>query len=390
MSNQKPAATTDLSAYQKQLGELAENSRELTQALYREIQRQQSLMTAASGMIRHTKAQIDAEQAKLNQLEEISRRALRDLANAKDNSDRAMQAYNAKLEEVKNLRAKLDAEHAEMAAQQQQAKDVITRWQQQRFFHQKQQAVLSRLSANDTTNLPDLADLTPKMQEQSTSAAPGGKEHVNADFWEKKQHTALKLRPVEQPPATDKSNKPEKEEIDTPKPSLAKAVLGYIICIVIAVGLAFAIRTWVLMPTEVSGTSMQPTLEPHDKLLTSPLPYLWGEPERGDIIVFQAPSEPDGVYYVKRVVGLPGEHVLIEDGAVYIEGEKLAEPYLSEVTTEGYVNTVVPEKSLFVLGDNRTVSHDSRDSDVACISYDEIRGQAIWRLFPLESFGSIE
>ena len=74
----------------------------------------------------------------------------------------------------------------------------------------------------------------------------------------------------------------------------------------------------------------------------------------------------------------------------YIEGEKLAEPYLSEVTTEGYVNTVVPEKSLFVLGDNRTVSHDSRDSDVACISYDEIRGQAIWRLFPLESFGSIE
>lgn len=390
MSNQKPAAATDLAAYQKELAELAEASREQTQTLYREIQRQQSLLAAASGMTRHTEAQIAAEQAKLNQLEEISRRALRDLAAAKDKSDHAMQAYNAKLEDVKNLRAKLDAEHAELETQQQQAKDVMTRWQQQRFFHQKQQTVLSRLAANDTADLPDLADLTPKEQEPSTSAAPGGKAHVNADFWEKKQHTALKLRPAEQPPTDDEPNEAETPEPPAPKPSLAKTALSYLICIVIAVGLAFVIRTWVLMPTEVSGTSMQPTLEPHDKLLTSPLPYLWGEPERGDIIVFQAPSEPEGVYYVKRVVGLPGEHVLIEDGAVYIEGEKLDEPYLNGLATEGYVNTVVPAESLFVLGDNRTVSHDSRDSDVACIAYDEIRGQAVWRLFPLSSFGSIE
>lgn len=390
MNNQK-STTADLAAYQKELAGLAEKSRANTQALYREIQRQQSLLAAASGMTRHTEAQIAAEQAKLNQLEEVSRHALRDLAAAKDRSDRAMQMYNAKLEDVKNLRAKLDAEHAELADQQQQAKDVMTRWQQQRFFHQKQQAVLARLAAEDTADLPDLTELTPKEQEPNTAAAPGGKAHVNADFWEKKQHTALKLRPAEQPPTEDMpSEEAAAMPAPTPKPSLAKTVLSYVICIAIAVALAFAIRTWVLMPTEVSGTSMQPTLEPHDKLLTSPLPYLWGEPERGDIIVFQAPSEPEGVYYVKRVVGLPGEHVLIEDGAVYIEGEKLAEPYLHGLSTEGYVNTVVPAESLFVLGDNRTVSHDSRDSDVACISFDEIRGQAVWRLFPLASFGGIE
>ena len=144
------------------------------------------------------------------------------------------------------------------------------------------------------------------------------------------------------------------------------------------------------MPTIVSGTSMLPTLQPYDKLLTTPLPYWLDEPARGDIVVFQPPNEAEGVFYVKRVIGLPGENVRIEDGMIFINDVLLHEPYLDNMQTEGYINTQVPVGKIFVLGDNRTVSHDSRDSDVGCIAYEDICGQAVWRIYPFESFGSIE
>ncbi len=382
MSNQKKLTPEELTSYRLELAKLAAASQTEVQALSREIKRQQNVLAAAAGMARHTEDQIKTEQAGLNELEAASRRAMRELALAKDQCDRAMAAYNEKLEEVKNLHDRLDEEQTELLRQQEQAKSVLTRWQQQNFFHQKQQAVLAQIAAEDTDKLPELSDLKPKEQPAGGGTA-SGRPHANADFWNKEQHATLKLRPA----ADDEE---DEEAAEAQKPSTAKTIFSYLMCIAAAALLALVIRTWVLLPTEVSGTSMQPTLEPHDRLLTSPLPYLWGEPQRGDIIVFHPPHESGDALFVKRVIGLPGEHVLIENGEIFIDDKKLDEPYLPDDYTAGYVDTVVPERTVFVLGDNRNVSHDSRDSDVACIGYDEIQGEALWRIYPFESFGRVE
>ena len=112
-----------------------------------------------------------------------------------------------------------------------------------------------------------------------------------------------------------------------------------------------------IVPTE----SMASTIEVNDILFTTELPYLVGEPGRFDIIVFKYPLD-ESVLYVKRVIGLPGEHVEIKEGAVYVDGVKLGEDYLPEAWTEyndGYVFDV-PEGCYFVMGDNRNKSFDSR------------------------------
>lgn len=134
---------------------------------------------------------------------------------------------------------------------------------------------------------------------------------------------------------------------------------------------------------------MEPTLTENDKVLTSPLPYLWGQPRRGDIVVFQAPNEADGIFYVKRIIGLPGEHLQIMDGQVYIDEKQLTENYLAQGSTQGYIDTLVPDDSVFVMGDNREISHDSRDSDVSFIKISAINGKALVRIYPFDNFGFI-
>lgn len=221
--------------------------------------------------------------------------------------------------------------------------------------------------------------------------------HANANFWEAKQHAYLKLN--NQEPAEEAENPedtPEarleaaRKEVVAEARSKRSSWKSYLFCIVLAMAVAFAIRTWVLLPTQVSGSSMEPTLEPDDKVLTSPLPYFWGQPQRGDIVVFQAPNEAEGVFYVKRIIGLPGEHLQISDGQVYIDSLPLEEDYLNGQTTGGFVDTLVPDDSVFVMGDNREVSHDSRDNDVSFIKISTITGKAIWRIYPFDTFGMIQ
>ena len=394
MNKQKPSGP-DMAAYQKELEQCLDATRQQTQAINRELNRQQNLFAAAQGMEDATKERLKTEQQVLNDLEEESRRATLQLVTAKQQHDRIMQAYNQKLEEVKQLHNRIDQQIAEKEEQQRQVKKLLTDWQQQNILLQKQQRTAEQIANGTTDELPPLQDLQPRKfqpqqaADQPADAVKSGKNHANADFWEKKQHTSLKLKPL--PPQESETDAAEPiPTAEKPKASAKQTVLSYLICIGVAVVLAFAVRTWVLMPTIVSGTSMLPTLQPYDKLLTTPIPYWLDEPERGDIVVFQAPNEDEGVFYVKRVIGLPGENVRIEDGMVFINDVLLNEPYLDDVQTEGYVNTQVPVNEVFVLGDNRTVSHDSRDSDVGCIAYEDICGRAVWRIYPFESFGSIE
>ncbi len=109
----------------------------------------------------------------------------------------------------------------------------------------------------------------------------------------------------------------------------------------------------------VESISMQPTLYAGNFVLVNKLAYKLGTPGRGDIIVFLYPPDPTQVPYIKRVIGLPGDHVHIANGKVYVNGEMLVEPYLVTATNRGG-DWNVPANSLFVMGDNRNNSSDSR------------------------------
>ena len=142
-----------------------------------------------------------------------------------------------------------------------------------------------------------------------------------------------------------------------------------------------------IKPTIVKEHSMEPTLQENNYIFLSRQAYtLFGEPERGDIVVFHTDLRTvDGKEksLVKRIIGLPGETVSITGGVVYINGEPLEEDY----TLDGYTNTeleevIVPEGELFCMGDNRQNSIDSRDSSVGCVPIDQIIGKAVLRLYP--------
>lgn len=159
----------------------------------------------------------------------------------------------------------------------------------------------------------------------------------------------------------------------------------------LAIVLFFLIRTFLFAPFIVDGESMAPTLHSGERLIVTKIVYLWGEPQRGDIVVFHATQTRD---YIKRVIGLPGETVEIRDDRLYINGEEVPEPYLEEYRrktqeaglklTEDYGPETVPEGAYFVLGDNRRNSQDSRM--IGMIPKDQIVGRADMVFWPLSSF----
>ena len=211
------------------------------------------------------------------------------------------------------------------------------------------------------------------------------------------------------------------------KVSKIKDIIEWIICIAIALVIAILFRYYIGTPTIVKQPSMFPTLKEDQRLWLN----RWGRttnkmPEKGDIITFEAPSTtelsktemeesvvaryenaPKGWFkkftyyvleinkksYIKRVIGMPNEHVVIEDGKVFIDDVEIEEPYLQPgVITDngrGYcVDLVVPEDSVFVMGDNRSQSTDSRC--FGCIPLERIESKVWIRIWPLNLFGKID
>ena len=162
--------------------------------------------------------------------------------------------------------------------------------------------------------------------------------------------------------------------------------------IIIAVIVAVIILQFI-KPTFVRETSMLPTLEEYNFLFLSKQSYNFGEPKHGDIIVFHTDLRTqtgDEKMLIKRVIGLPGDTVNIEDGKVSINGEIQSEPYTLEPYTSGYVkDVVVPEGDLFVMGDNRQNSIDSRDPDVGFVKIDDVYGKAVLRIYPFNEMGTL-
>lgn len=151
------------------------------------------------------------------------------------------------------------------------------------------------------------------------------------------------------------------------------------------------ILTSVIKPTIVKESSMEPTLYENHYLIINKMAYKMGDEERGDIIVFESELEnEDGEkkLLIKRIIGLPGETVTVKDGEVYIDGLLLEEDYLKDGITPGEIdNCRVPEGQLFVMGDNRVVSIDSRE--LGCIGEDTVMGKAVLRLYPFNQIGGL-
>ena len=165
-----------------------------------------------------------------------------------------------------------------------------------------------------------------------------------------------------------------------------KNILEWVKEIVIAVIIAAVILTFI-KPIVVRQSSMEPTFYSGDYVFISKQAYkLFGEPERGDVIVFHTEMKDENGHdknLIKRIIGLPGDTVEIIGGYVYLNGQILDEPYLNEQGISGEMEKItVPEGRLFVMGDNRGVSQDSRDVLIGCIEEDSILGRVFVRLYP--------
>lgn len=210
--------------------------------------------------------------------------------------------------------------------------------------------------------------------------------------------------------------------------SKSKEIFEWIVCILIALIIVVLIKAFVGFPTVVSGASMDSTLKDKQRLWVSRIGIeIHKYPKRGDIITFEAPSttyvtkasynsddvtaeyknDSKGIgekikssidifgetSFIKRVIGLPGDHVEIKNKSVYLNGQALEEKYLDAGTVtdsaEGFfLDVVVPDGYVYVLGDNREVSGDSRR--FGCIPIDKIEGKAVFRFWPLNKLGTVK
>lgn len=164
-----------------------------------------------------------------------------------------------------------------------------------------------------------------------------------------------------------------------------KAILIWIIEILLVIGIAYLIIEYAVEKTTMMGVSMSDTLEDEDKIIINKLAYLRKAPERFDVIVFKQSTNEHSYYNIKRVIGVPGDIVEIIDGSVFINGEKLAEVIEVEpMRVAGIAQEPVElqENEFFVLGDNRNSSEDSRFANVGIVVKKDIIGKAWIRLKP--------
>ena len=173
------------------------------------------------------------------------------------------------------------------------------------------------------------------------------------------------------------------------KTNIKKEIFQWFFSLALAVGLALVINTYVFARSTVSGTSMLPTLSNNDSILVEKLSLLTMTIKRGQIIIFNSENETKDIF-VKRVIGIEGDEVELKDGKVYLNGTELKESYLKEntLTKPGTFlsenqKLKIPKGFIFVLGDNREVSNDSRY--LGLINTKEIDGHVVFRAYPFNS-----
>ena len=170
--------------------------------------------------------------------------------------------------------------------------------------------------------------------------------------------------------------------------STAEEIKDWVVSIVVAVALAMFIRTFIVELYVVDGPSMRPTLESEERLVVNKFIYRFRPPEKGEVLVFQYPRDPSRDF-IKRVIATPGDTVEIREGRVLVNDQILTEDYILEKTRSEYPKSTVPEGRIFVMGDNRNNSEDSRFADVGFVPYDLIKGKALLVFWPISQYNTL-
>lgn len=211
-------------------------------------------------------------------------------------------------------------------------------------------------------------------------------EQVNRELEEQTVRTVNAPQEEKKKPKVELTPEPESTE----KRSVRSIVISLLVCVLIAVAAAVLITKFVANHTTVEGSSMEPCLQNKDELIVEKISYLTGEPERFDVVVFKFNEDTK---YIKRIIGLPGEMVRIEEGKIYINDRAIFDQYANGVMENAGIaekTITLGEEEYFVLGDNRNASKDSRDEEVGTVKKDQIIGKAWLRVMPFDSFGTIE
>ena len=186
------------------------------------------------------------------------------------------------------------------------------------------------------------------------------------------------------PDGADSQNSSE-EDFD-----MRKEVISWLLSLAFVIVAVLFINNFIIVNAQVPSSSMENTIMPGNRLIGTRFSYWFSEPERGDIVIFHYPLD-EKIIYIKRVIGLPGETVKIEDGKIYINDSEtpLDEPYLKEewlVENTGFSYTI-PEDCWLMLGDNRNNSEDSRNAEIGIVSSEMIEGEVWFVLSPAEHRG---
>lgn len=187
--------------------------------------------------------------------------------------------------------------------------------------------------------------------------------------------------------------KQEQEGKEQEQPSAVKEALSWVMTFAVAIAVALFLKNFIIINATVPTGSMENTIMPGDDLFGFRLAYQFSEPQRGDIIIFKYPDDEEQKF-VKRIIGVEGDTVIIDNAKIYINGEEtpLDESYLKEEWTveNGPFEFHVPEDSYLVLGDNRNDSWDARYWDNTYVTRDAIIGKAEWIYYPFNHIGVLK
>jgi signal peptidase I len=173
---------------------------------------------------------------------------------------------------------------------------------------------------------------------------------------------------------------------------IVRSLVEWLLSLALAFLLFFILKNYVFRLANVTGSSMEPTLMHNDMVLLSRLSYRFSEPEAGDIVAFPFKENPSE-FYIKRVIGMPGDEIDLIDQQFLINNEPLSDMFSRDIifsTGDVHFPFIVAEDCYFMLGDNRNGSKDSRFSSVGSIARDEMVGKVMLRVWPLHSLGTVE
>ena len=238
---------------------------------------------------------------------------------------------------------------------------------------------------NNTADKNSEENNSEKNSSKENNLKENNSEGINSKVNNSEENNSKEKKPEE--------NNPEESNSEEKNNNYVKDILEMIIYFAIVIFAVLLIHHFVGQQVEVSGSSMETTLHDTDHLILEKLSYQFGDPKRFDIIVFRPYSDEKNVYYIKRIIGLPGEKVQIIGSDIYINGELLEEDYGCEKIIDGGIaneSIELGEDEYFVLGDNRNNSKDSRDPSIGPIHKSSIMGRAWVRIWPLNDFRVLE